>query len=490
MSDLLRHAHAALFEYSPDGVLVLDSQHRIVEANSASQGLLGEGGDTLRGRPISELLPEWTPPEPLSPGEPPREGELVWHGSAGSTRQARVLRVRCLPLPEGQVLLLRDLTAHAEVEANLRRQKEYYESLVLNSPVAIVTINLRFNVVSWNPEAERLFGYTAREAIGRNILRLVASDGPIREDAEATAREALQRGRVHSLSRRLRKDGTPIDVELLALPVSVEGEQVGFIAIYHDITELQRLHQQEVAHLRALERERERADQLLLNILPGPVAERLKKGQRIIVENFPDVTVLFADLVDFTRFAAQHMPADVLQVLNMVFSVFDQLTDEFGVEKVKTIGDAYMVVGGLTLPRSDHADAVAGLALAMRTELLKLGEQLQIPLHLRIGIHSGPVIAGVIGDKKFAYDLWGDTVNTASRMESHGVVDGIHISETVHERLRGRYRFRDQGITHVKGKGPMRTWLLLGASEESSRPGDDVPAHAALRAGNTSRNSA
>ncbi|HEX8823391.1 MAG TPA: adenylate/guanylate cyclase domain-containing protein [Archangium sp.] len=481
MPDLLCHAHAALFEHTPDGVLVLDSQNRLMEANSPAQRLFGQRSEALRGRPITELLPEWTPPESLSPEEPSRDGDLVWHGAVGSPCQAHVLRVRCVPLPQGRLLLLRDLTAHAEVEASLRRQKEYYESVVRNSPVAIITINLKFNVVSWNPEAERLFGYTAREAMGRNLLRLVAGEGMLREEAERTAQEALQRGRVHSVTRRLRKDGTPLDVELLALPVTLEGEQVGFIAIYHDITELQRLHEQELSHLHTIQRERERADQLLLNILPRPVAERLKQGQRIIVENFPDVTVLFADLVDFTRFAAQHTPPDVLQVLNMVFSMFDQLADEFGVEKVKTIGDAYMAVGGLSLPRSDHSEAVANLALAMRTEILKLGEQLQIPLHLRIGIHAGPVIAGVIGDKKFAYDLWGDTVNTASRMESHGVVDGIHLSETVYRRLGGQYRFQDQGVTHVKGKGPMRTYLLLGAGEGDSRAAGDVLAFPAMR---------
>jgi len=353
MSDLVRLAHTALFEHTSDGVLVLDARSRLVEANAAAQRLLGESVESLRGRPLSELLPEWTPPEPPSPEVPSRDGEWVWHGTASTPRQAHVLRVRWVPLPEGRVVLLRDVTAQAELESSLRQQ--------------------------------------------------------------------------------------------------------------HDLTELRRLHEQELAHLRAIQSERERADQLLLNILPKPVADRLKNGQRIIVENFPDVTVLFADLVDFTRFAAQHSPPDVLQVLNMVFSIFDQLTDELGVEKVKTIGDAYMAVGGLSLPRSDHAEAMAELALAMRAELLKLGEQLQIPLHLRIGLHSGPVTAGVISGKKFAYDLWGDTVNTASRMESHGVADGIHLSEAVHERLGGRYHFQDQGVIQVKGKGPMRTWLLLGA---------------------------
>jgi adenylate cyclase len=462
MQSPLHPAHAAVFEHTPDGVLVFDLQHRLVEANAAARQLFGESA-LWPGRSVAELLPGWMPPEPLASSGPASEQALLWHGPAGAPRGAHSLRIRSIPLPEGRVVLLRDLTEHAELEATLLRQKEYYESVLHHSPVAIITVNLQFTVVSWNPAAERLFGHTAKEAIGRSILQLLAGDtGPLREEAEYTAREALERGQVHAFTRRLRKDGTPIDVELLALPVTVEGEHLGFIAIYHDISELKRLHEREVAHLRTIEHERERVDELLLSILPRPVAERLKQGQRIIVENFEDVTVLFADLVDFTRFSAQHSAADVLQVLNMAFSEFDRLTEEHGVEKVKTIGDAYMAVGGLSVPRRDHAEAMADLALAMREEMRRLGEQLQIPLHLRIGLHSGPVIAGVIGGKKFAYDMWGDTVNTASRMESHGVVDGIHLTEAVHARLGERFRVQPQGLVNVKGKGPMPTFLLLG----------------------------
>jgi class 3 adenylate cyclase len=225
-----------------------------------------------------------------------------------------------------------------------------------------------------------------------------------------------------------------------------------------------RLRDLELAHLHAIQHERERADRLLLNILPQPIAEQLKGGERVIAENFPDVTVLFADLVDFTRYAAQRPPAEVLQTLNRIFSAFDRLTDTFGVEKVKTIGDAYMAVGGLPVPRADHAEAVAHLALAMHAETSRLRREEGVPLSLRIGIHSGPVVAGVIGEKKFTYDLWGDTVNTASRMESHGVADGIHLSDTTYARLKERFRFSAQGVVDVKGKGPMRTYLLLGTA--------------------------
>jgi class 3 adenylate cyclase len=225
-----------------------------------------------------------------------------------------------------------------------------------------------------------------------------------------------------------------------------------------------RLRDLELSHLQALQVERERADMLLLNILPPSIADQLKLGRRVIAESFPDATVLFADLVGFTRLAARREPAEVVEMLNTLFTAFDELTDRFGVEKIKTIGDAYMAAGGLPIPRKGHVEAVADLALAMRAECTRLAEELRLPLQLRLGIHSGPVTAGVIGNKKFIYDLWGDTVNIASRMESQGLVDGIQVSDVVYERLRDRYRFQDLGRMTVKGRGQMQTYLLLGGA--------------------------
>jgi adenylate cyclase len=212
-----------------------------------------------------------------------------------------------------------------------------------------------------------------------------------------------------------------------------------------------RLRDLELSHLRALQVERERADRLLLNILPPSIADQLKQGRRVIAESFPDATVLFADIVGFTQFAASRQPVEVVEMLNTLFTAFDELTDRFGVEKIKTIGDAYMAAGGLPIPREGHVEAVANLALAMRAECARLAEVLGVPLQLRIGIHSGPVTAGVIGNKKFIYDLWGDTVNI-----------GIQVSDVVYERLRDKYRFQDLGRMTVKGRGPMQTYLLLG----------------------------
>ena len=202
---------------------------------------------------------------------------------------------------------------------------------------------------------------------------------------------------------------------------------------------------------------------LLLNVLPRSIAQRLKRNPGVIAERYDEVTVLFADVANFTPFAERNSPERVVGVLDEIFSAFDRLTQERGLEKIKTIGDAYMVVGGLPEPRPDHAEAVTELALAMQTELANLCEALGLGLAIRIGIDTGPVVAGVIGRHKFIYDLWGDTVNTASRMESHGVVGRIQVTDATYRRLCDKYRFEDRGEIEVKGKGHLRTYLLVGS---------------------------
>jgi class 3 adenylate cyclase len=213
---------------------------------------------------------------------------------------------------------------------------------------------------------------------------------------------------------------------------------------------------------RRLQAERERSERLLLNVLPAPIAERLKRQPEVIADGYPQVSVLFADLVDFTRHSQQATPAQVVTLLDRLFTAFDQLARQQRLEKIKTVGDAYMVAGGLPTPRPDHAQAVAEMALAMREEVARHLDAAGRPLQVRIGIDSGPVVAGVIGRDKFIYDLWGDTVNTASRMESHGVPGCIQVTERVYRRLRDSYRLQRRGPVQVKGKGEMITWFLLG----------------------------
>ena len=211
----------------------------------------------------------------------------------------------------------------------------------------------------------------------------------------------------------------------------------------------------------ALRAEKQKSDRLLLNILPESIANRLKRGEEIIADNYTEVTVLFADIVKFTKLSAQ-MSADKLVILlNAIFSKFDQLAEQHGLEKIKTIGDAYMVVGGLPVPRPDHAESIAEMALDMQKSIAQFNEN-HGSLRLRIGFHTGSVIAGVIGTKKFSYDLWGDTVNTASRMESHGVEDCIQVTVATYERLKNKYLFEGRGMIQVKGMGEMETYLLTG----------------------------
>jgi adenylate cyclase len=207
-----------------------------------------------------------------------------------------------------------------------------------------------------------------------------------------------------------------------------------------------------------LHRENQR---LLLNVLPAPIAEKLKKQNGIIAERFDDVSVLFADIVGFTPLSARLSPTELLELLNGVFSGFDELAGRHGLEKIKTIGDAYMVAGGLPEPHSDHLGAMATLALAMLENAARIRFD-SGGLSLRVGLHVGTVTAGVIGTRKFIYDVWGDTVNTASRLESHGVAGRVQVSDEVSRRLDGRFVFEPRGTIELKGRGPMKAYFLNG----------------------------
>ncbi len=211
---------------------------------------------------------------------------------------------------------------------------------------------------------------------------------------------------------------------------------------------------------RELNFERDKSEELLQNILPRSIAQRLKSGEDNIANHFENVTVLFADIVGFTQMSATRSAWDIVSLLNRVFSAFDIFSEQYNLEKIKTIGDAYMIVGGLPEAREDHAEAVARMALEMLATVELLSKTLEVQVSLRIGIHTGSVVAGVIGKKKFAYDLWGDTVNTASRMESHGEAGRIHVSETVYAILHEKFLFEEREEIEVKGKGRMKTYFL------------------------------
>jgi adenylate cyclase len=227
-----------------------------------------------------------------------------------------------------------------------------------------------------------------------------------------------------------------------------------------------------VFHLFITERERFRkqSERLLLNILPQEVAAVLKREHRVIATPYDNISVLFADLADFTRMSAQMTAAELVQLLDEVFSCFDMIVDKYDVEKIKTIGDCYMAAAGVPRVRPDHAEVLARVALDMRDELATRtfsGRHLRF----RMGIHSGPVVAGVIGHKKFIYDIWGDTVNTASRMESHGVPDCIQITKATHDLIHDKFPCAPKGKIQVKGKGELEVWHLLGTTGKAPAEG-------------------
>jgi guanylate cyclase len=247
--------------------------------------------------------------------------------------------------------------------------------------------------------------------------------------------------------------GSPVG-ELLFVAALLACSLSSFLAILYFVLERARL-------LKLVQVEQEKAERLLLNILPKPIADVLRDDSRTIADFHSSASVLFADLVGFTPLSSTMEPREVVGLLNEVFSYFDSLVDRHGLEKIKTIGDCYMAAAGLPEPRDDHAQALVSMALDARDELSRrtfAGRR----LHFRMGINSGPVVAGVIGAKRFIYDLWGDAVNTASRMESHGEANAIQITESTYRLIRDTYICEARGVISVKGKGDMPVWHVLG----------------------------
>jgi guanylate cyclase len=245
---------------------------------------------------------------------------------------------------------------------------------------------------------------------------------------------------------------------MLALNISVSGMIV--------FTLLALFAKQRQDALAGLRNAQERAESLLLNILPGSIAERLKESPQTIADQFPAASVLFADVVDFTPRSDGLTAAEVVGLLDRLFGEFDTLAERYGLEKIKTIGDAYMVASGVPDPRPDHARVLALLALDMVAATRSDGAVGDLDLVLRVGINSGPVVAGVIGRKRFLYDLWGDAVNTASRMESQGTPDRIQITRATYELIKDEFECEYRGTIPVKGKGDMETWHLIAKLDE------------------------
>ncbi|NJK27454.1 MAG: PAS domain S-box protein [Coleofasciculaceae cyanobacterium SM2_3_26] len=353
---------------------------------------------------------------------------------------------------------LHALNQQLQAQIKEREQaEERYRSIFENAVEGLFQTTPDGHYLNANPALARIYGYESVAVMIEQIADLgkqIYVD-PMRRQEFLDLMEV--HGRVTNFESQVyRWDGSVIWIAENAHTVKdARGKVLYYEGSVVDITH-RRIWEE------ALRYQQERAERLLLNILPAPIAEQLKLDDSTIADSFGEVTVLFADLANFTEFSARVPPRKLVALLNQIFSEFDRLAELHRLEKIKTIGDAYMVVGGLPVFRNDHARAIAQMALDMQQAIAQFDRGNGEPFQLRIGIHTGPVIAGVIGIKKFIYDLWGDTVNVASRMESQGIPGKIQVTAVTRDRLKQDFMFERRGAIEVKGKGEMVTYWLVG----------------------------
>jgi PAS domain S-box-containing protein len=363
----------------------------------------------------------------------------------------------------GRVWSFQDITARVRAEQALEEQKTYLRLIIDSIPQQIFwkDTNLIFRGCNKNwamyaqlDNPESVVGKTDYDLIANPELAKIFRSHD-QQIMESNIPE------MHVIQRKLNPDksGKSIWLDISKLPIiDAEGKTIGILGVLDDITERKLAEE-------ALYTEQEKSEKLLLNILPKAIADRLKQFHGVIADSFESVTVLFADLVSFTKMSSELSPQDLVDLLNLIFSNFDTLCEKYGLEKIKTIGDAYMVAGGIPIPTPNHAEAIAAMALEMVDKVDELRKLTGKPLQIRIGIHTGAVIAGVIGTQKFIYDLWGDTVNVASRMESHSEVGKIQVTAETYELLKHEFELVERGAIEVKGKGLMQTYWLTSSQK-------------------------
>lgn len=364
---------------------------------------------------------------------------------------------------QAQAKILEKRNERLKTEIDDRKQAEAkYQSIFQNATEGIFQTTRNGRYLTANPALAAIYGYQSPQeliATIQDIGHQIYVEPSRRE--ELTAYLARYGKVVEAVSQVYQQDGTPIWITENVREVRDTGGAFQYYeGTVQDITERVKVEQ-------LLATAQRRSEDLLLNILPKPIVQRLKTDATIIADNLDKVSVLFADLVNFTPFAATVESSTVVDVLNQIFSAFDALVDQYGLQKIKTIGDAYMVGAGVPIPRPDHLEAIARLALDMRTAITQFQRSEQEPFALRIGIHSGPVVAGVIGKKTLAFDIWGHAVNLASRMQETSLPGKIQVSVESYHQLKENFNLERRGVLFPQGIGPVETYFLESAKASS-----------------------
>jgi len=456
----------ALFAAMTDIITVFNHEGRYEKLVSTNSELIYTPEEDLVGRSIEEILP----PEQAAvflehirraleedqiinlEYSLPINNEDVWFAATIS------------PLPDRCVMwVARNITERRKVLDALSKAEAKYRSIFENAAEGIFQTTTDGRYISANPALVKMYGYDSFAEMAARIQN-IDEQVYLEQGLRQQFREQLERnGVVTGFKAQVRRrDGSLIwTSENARLVCDHEGKPLYYEGTVADITK-------QKAAEDALQLEQQRSEALLLNILPKAIAERLKREERAIrasapiAERYDQVTILFADIVDFTSLSAQISPTELVEQLNDIFSAFDQLAEWYNLEKIKTIGDAYMVAGGITDTAANHAPAMADMALDMQLAMTQFRQNDGQPYRLRMGIHTGPAVGGVIGIKKFIYDLWGDTVNVASRMEAQGIADMIQVTEATYQLIKDHFFLEKRGEILVKGRGLMNTYWLRG----------------------------
>ena len=465
----------ATFESIADGILAVDRVGHVTSYNQQFIDMFALSPQVL-SIPDYALRLEFLAEQMLDPQDfMQRSQELYRHPEQESydlleLNDGRVLERYSRPqkLKDqiiGRVWSFQDITARVKAEQSLKEQETYLRLIIDSIPQQIFwkDTNLVFRGCNKNWAMYAQLDNPA-SVIGKTDYDLIKNT-QLADTFRQHDQHIIQSNvpELHIIQRKVNpdKEGQSIWLDSSKLPIiDADGKTIGILGVLDDIT--QRKLSEE-----ALYAEQEKSERLLLNILPKAIADRLKQSHGVIADSFESVTVLFADIVSFTRMSSELSPQDLVDLLNLIFSSFDKLCETYGLEKIKTIGDAYMVAGGIPIPNEHHAVAIASMALEMVDKVAELRDLTGRNLQIRVGIHTGAVIAGVIGTQKFIYDLWGDTVNIASRMESHSDVGKIQVTAETYELLKHQFDLIERGAIEIKGKGQMQTYWLTSKNTQA-----------------------